>query len=219
MRVLIIEDEAPIAESVTRALSAEGIESAVANNGEDGLAMARRGNYDVIVLDLLLPRKNGYVVCRELREEGNSTPILVTSAKSGEWDQADMLELGADDYLVKPYSLVVLVAHLRALGRRAGGAGELAVGALKLDRERRQVERNGTLIDLSPREFALLEALMAAEGATVSKEDLLVDVWANSVSDPNIVEVYIGYLRKKIDVPFGTKSLQTVRGAGYRLVE
>ena len=220
MRVLVVEDERRLAAAVRRGLQAEGFAVDLAHDGEDGLHLAREGAYDALVLDLMLPKISGYKICRQLRAEKNWVPILILSAKDGEYDQADGLDLGADDYLTKPFSYVVLAARLRALLRRGSQPrpAQLRAGDLTLDPGTRQVRRGETLIDLTPREFALLEYLMRQAGQVVSKSSLLEHVWdAYDSVDPNVVEVYAGYLRRKIDNPFGRRALQTVRGAGYRL--
>ena len=220
MRVLVVEDERRLAAAVRRGLQAEGFAVDLAHDGEDGLHLAREGAYDALVLDLMLPKISGYRVCRQLRAEKNWVPILILSAKDGEYDQADGLDLGADDYLTKPFSYVVLAARLRALLRRGAQPrpAQLRAGDLTLDRGTRQVHRGETAIDLTPREFALLEYLMRRAGQVVSKSSLLEHVWdAYDCLDPNVVEVYAGYLRRKIDGPFGRCAVQTVRGAGYRL--
>jgi DNA-binding response OmpR family regulator len=220
MRVLVVEDEVRMAQAIQRGLRAEGFSVDLAGDGERGLQAARDGAYDAVVLDIMLPRLSGYRVCQALRAEGNWVPVLMLSAKDGEYDQADGLDLGADDYLTKPFSFVVLVARLRALLRR--GAPErpaaLSAGDLTLDPGRRVVTRGDVEVALTPREFALLEHLLRNKDAVVSKSDLLAHVWdGHDDGDPNVVEVYVGYLRRKIDVPFGRRSIDTVRGAGYRL--
>ena len=168
----------------------------------------------------MLPRLSGYRVCRALRAEENWVPVLMLSAKDGEYDQADGLDVGADDYLTKPFSYVVLVARLRALLRRAAPPRPpvLAAGDLTLDPAGHRVSRGETQIALTPKEFALLELFMRRPDEVLSKSEILTHVWdAHYDGDPNVVEVYVGYLRRKIDVPFGRQALQTVRGAGYRL--
>jgi DNA-binding response OmpR family regulator len=219
MRVLVVEDEIGLAETIRDGLGREGFTVDLTHDGVEGLwtaAETPHGAYDVIVLDIMLPRLSGYEVCRQLRARGVWTPILMLTAKDGEYDQADALDLGADDYVIKPFSFVVLVAHLRALVRR--GAPErpaiLAAGDLTLDPSERRVRRGGTQIAVTPREFALLEFLLRHHGEAVTKTAIIENVWdANFDGDPNIVEVYIGYLRKKI----GRDTIETVRGAGYRV--
>ena len=190
------------------------------HDGPAGLDSARQGSYDAVVLDIMLPGLSGYEVVRTLRREQNWVPVLLLSAKDGEYDQADGLDVGADDYLTKPFSYVVLVARLRALLRR--GAPErpavLTVGDLLLDPSARQVSRGGKSIVLTAREFSLLEYLMRHPGEVISRLDLLDHVWESyGASEANVVEVYIGYLRRKIDTPFDRHAVTTVRGAGYRL--
>ena len=216
----MIEDEVALADAVARGLEAEGFEVAVANDGLDGLQRARDERFDLIVLDIMLPGMNGYKVCRTLRNEEVWTPILMLTAKDGEYDEAEALDTGADDFLSKPFSFVVLVARLRALARRRSDTNlqPLEFGDLVLEPVSRSVRRGETAIPLSPREFALLEALMRHTGEVVAKTDLLERVWGEDFEgDPNVVEVYIGYLRRKIDRPFGHHDLETVRGEGYRM--
>jgi DNA-binding response OmpR family regulator len=220
VRVLVVEDERRLAAAVRRGLSAEGFAVDIAYDGEDGLHCAREGGYDAVVLDLMLPKVSGYRVCQQLRAEKNWVPILILSAKDGEYDQADGLDLGADDYLTKPFSYVVLAARLRALLRRGAvpRPAQLQAGDLSLDPASRRVRRGETEIVLTAREFAMLEYLIRRAGQVVSKSQLLEHVWDTyDRLDLNVVEVYAGYLRRKIDTPFGRQALQTVRGAGYRL--
>jgi DNA-binding response OmpR family regulator len=220
VRVLVVEDERRLAAAVRRGLCAEGFAVDLAHDGEDGLHLAREGGYDAMVLDLMLPKLSGYQVCKQLRAEKNWVPILILSAKDGEYDQADGLDLGADDYLTKPFSYVVLAARLRALLRRGAvpRPAELQVGDLSLDPASRRVHRGQTEIVLTAREFSMLEYLIRRAGQVVSKSQLLEHVWDSyDRVDLNVVEVYAGYLRRKVDTPFGRKALQTVRGAGYRL--
>ncbi len=220
MRVLIVEDEAPMRASLRRGLEAEGFAVDEADNGDDGLWMAREFPYDAIVLDLMLPGRNGYEVCRSLRAEENWTPILMLTAKRGELDEAEGIDLGADDYLTKPFSFVVLVARLRALLRRRGGAAptEITAGDLVVDPAARSARRGDDDLGLTSREFAVLEQLARRLGEVVSKSEIVDKVWdLHFDGDLNIVEVYVRSLRKKIDDPFGTRSIETVRGAGYRL--
>jgi DNA-binding response OmpR family regulator len=218
--VLVVEDERRLAAAVRRGLQAEGFAVDLAHNGEDGLHQARQGEYDAVVLDLMLPKLSGYKVCQQLRAEKNWVPILILSAKDGEYDLADGLDLGADDYLTKPFSYVVLAARLRALLRRGATPrpAQLQAGDLTLDPGTSHVTRGEAPIHLTAREFALLEYLLRRAGQVVSKTALLEHVWDSFDStDPNAVEVYVSYLRRKIDTPFGRHALQTVRGAGYRL--
>jgi len=210
-----------VAARLRRGLTAEGFVVDVAHDGVDGLHLAREGEYDAVVLDLMLPGLSGYQVCERLRAERNWVPVLILSAKDGEYDQADGLDLGADDYMTKPFSYVVLAARLRALLRRGARPrpAVLAAGDLHLDPAARTVRRAEADIELTAREFALLEYLMRRAGQVVSKAELLEHVWdADSVTDMNVVEVYAGYLRRKIDRPFEVEQLETVRGAGYRLL-
>jgi DNA-binding response OmpR family regulator len=220
VRVLIVEDEAPLAEIVRGGLVAEGMAVDVVHTGIDGLWAATENPYDAVVLDIMLPGLSGYEVCRQLRQRQVWTPILMLTAKDGEHDQADALDLGADDYLTKPFSMVVLVARLRALVRRGAPARPvvLTAGDLTVDPARRRVSRGDTQIKVTAREFALLEFLMRNRGDVVPKGAIIENVWdAAFEGDSNIVEVYIAYLRRKVDQPFGRTAIQTERGMGYRL--
>ncbi len=222
MRVLVVEDERRLAAAVQRGLQAEGFAVDLAHDGADGLHLARTGGYDAVVLDIMLPRMSGYKVCEGLRAEQNWVPVLLLSAKDGEYDQADGLDLGADDYMTKPFSYVVLAARLRALLRRGAvpRPAVLRAGDLSLDPGSRAVRRGDAEIELTAREFSLLEYLMRRAGQVVPKSELLDHVWDGSeIGDLNVVEVYVGYLRRKIDAPFGRNAVQTLRGAGYLLVE
>lgn len=219
-RVLMIEDEAALADGVARGLKAEGFEVDVAYDGLTGLEKARADDVDVIVLDIMLPGLNGYRVCRTLREEGVGTPILMLTAKSGEYDEAEALDTGADDFLSKPFSFVVLVARIKALLRRSadGRAQPMVIGDLELDPLARTCNRGGVDISLTTREYELLEAMMRKPGQVVAKQELLEHVWGDDFEgDPNVVEVYVGYLRRKIDRPFDRNDIETVRGVGYRI--
>jgi DNA-binding response OmpR family regulator len=220
VRVLLVEDEVRLAENVRRGLNAEGFVVDVVHNGDDGLFNAEVNDYDVVVLDIMLPGLNGYEICRRMRAARVWTPVLMLTAKDGEYDQADALDLGADDYLTKPFSFIVLVARLRALIRRGGPVrpAVLEAGDLTLDPASRVVRRAGDEVSLTPREFGVLQFLMRHRGDVVSKTDILESVWdANYEGDDNVVEVYVGYLRRKIDQPYGRHAIETVRGAGYRL--
>jgi two-component system OmpR family response regulator len=220
LRVLVIEDEEGLAEGLRKGLEAEGFATDVAFTGTDGLWMAREHPYDAIVLDIMLPGLNGYLVCRTLRDEGVWTPILMLTAKDGEFDEAEALDTGADDYVTKPFSYVALVARIRALIRR--GAAErpaiLRAGDLRFDPGSRRAFRGDAELTLTARETALLEFLLRHVGNVVSKAVIVDHVWEGEFEGPlNIVEVYIRHLRNKVDRPFGRASIQTVRGAGYRL--
>jgi DNA-binding response OmpR family regulator len=217
VKVLLVEDEVRLAEAVQRGLAAVEL----AHDGNEGLFKATTGAYEVVVLDIMLPGLNGYRICQEMRKAKVWTPVLMLTAKDGEYDEADAFDIGADDYLTKPFSYVVLVARLRALVRR--GAPErpavLAAGDLSLDPSAHRAARGDSTLSLTPREFALLQFLLRHRDEVVSKTQILEAVWdAHYEGDDNIVEVYIGYLRKKIDAPFGRRSIDTVRGVGYRLI-
>lgn len=221
MRVLVIEDEKALAETVRRGLTNEGFVVRVEHDGPAGLWAATEEPFDVIVLDIMLPGLNGYNVLREVRHRKIWTPIMMLTAKDGDYDQTDAFEFGADDYLTKPFSFMVLTARLRALVRR--GAPErpvdLVVGSLVLNPNRRSVTRGKQEISLTAKEFALLHFLMRNHGSIVSKSEILTNVWDPAYDGAeNVVEVYVGYLRKKIDAPYELATLQTVRGMGYRLV-
>lgn len=222
MRVLVVEDEVRLAEAVKHGLEAEGFAVDVVHDGSDGFVMAESQQYDAIVLDLLLPGMNGFQVCAELRKIDNWTPILMLTAKDGEYDEAEALDTGADDFLSKPFSYVVLVARLRALVRRGAGPRPpvLEVGDLLLDPASREVTRGGAPIELTQREYVLLETLMRRSPEVMQRHDLMDAVWGiDAEVAPNVLDVYIGYLRKKIDHPFGRASLETARGVGYRIVD
>ncbi|GAA3079299.1 response regulator transcription factor [Streptosporangium carneum] len=220
MRMLLVEDEKRLADLLKGGLAAEGFAVDVAHDGRDGLWMASENAYDVIVLDVMLPRMNGYTVCARLRDAENWTPILMLTAKDGVHDEAEALDTGADDFLSKPFSYVVLLARLRALTRRGGRARpvSIVVGDLAVDPAGLRCRRGEVEISLTPKEFAVLHGLARRAGEVVSKSELLAQAWDFAYDgDPNIVEVYISALRRKIDSPFGRTSLVTVRGAGYRL--
>lgn len=218
--MLVVDDEVRLADGVRRGLEAEGWAVDVAHDGVDGLWHAREFGYDAIVLDLMMPGMSGWAVCGQLRAEENWTPVLMLTAKDGEWDQVEALDAGADDYVTKPFSHPVLVARIRALVRR--GARErpsvLTVGDLVVDPAARTVARGAQRLDLTSREFAVLEFLARRAGQVCSKREVIENVWdVDFDGDPNIVEVYVGHLRRKVDRPFGRNSIETVRGAGYRL--
>ena len=220
MRVLMVEDELRLADTVHRGLTDAGFVVELVHDGENAVWAATEHSYDVIVLDIMLPKLNGYRVLELLRARGVWTPVLMLTAKDGEYDQTDAFDLGADDYLTKPFSFLVLIARLRALIRRGGPERPvvLTAGDLSLDVARRRVERDGREITLTPREYGLLEFLMRHRGDTVSKTEILASVWDPAFDgDPNVVEVYVRYLRKKIDTPFARHAIETIRGMGYRL--
>jgi len=222
VRILVVEDEVELASYVKRGLEREGFAVDVANDGQTGLEMAMATPYDALVLDIMLPKLNGYKVCAALREQSNWVPILMLTAKEGEYDEAEALDTGADDYLTKPFSFVVLVAHLRALMRRGGAArpAVLEVRDLSLDPARRTFAVAGEAVDLTPTEMSIMELLMRHAGDVISKIEILESCWDWAYEgDPNIVEVYVRYLRKKIDIPAGRTYIETVRGSGYRLVD
>jgi two-component system OmpR family response regulator len=220
MRALVVEDEAKMAALIRRGLVEEGYAADVARTGEDAVWMARATPYDAIVLDLMLPGRDGLDVCRQLRESGVWSPILMLTARDGVGDRVTGLDSGADDYLSKPFSFAELLARLRALTRRgtAERPAVLEVGSLRLDPATRQAWRGTVEIDLSAKEFALLETFMRRPGDVLTRLDLLEHAWDYGYENrSNIVDVYVRYLRAKIDRPFGLESLETVRGAGYRL--
>lgn len=217
MRLLIVEDEKRLALSLAKGLTAEGFAVDVVHDGIDGLHRAGEGTYDLVILDIMLPGMNGYRVCAALRAAGHDVPILMLTAKDGEYDEAEGLDTGADDYLTKPFSYVVLVARVKALLRRRGPTGASpvhVVGDLKVDTAARRVFLGGEETVLTAKEFAVLEHLVVRAGDVVSKADILDHVWDFAYEgDPNIVEVYISTLRRKL----GAGLIKTVRGAGYRL--
>ena len=220
VEVLVIEDEVRLARALAEGLRSGGFTVTLCHNGHSGYQRAKERQADVIVLDLMLPDLSGAEVCARLRAEGVWTPILVLTARDGVTDETDVLNLGADDYLRKPFSYAVLVARCRALLRRAasGDPVEIVVDDLVLDPRRRTLRRGETPIELTRREFALLEYLMRNRGRPRTKQEILDHVWGVGYArDANVVEVYVGYLRRKVDAPFGTSSVQTVRGQGYVL--
>ena len=220
MKILVVEDEPKTAAFLAKGLREAGFEVDVARTGDEGLARARDSSYDLVVLDVLLPGKDGWGVLADLRRAGRQTPVLFLTARDTVEDRVRGLELGADDFLVKPFAFAELLARLRALARR--GAPErpavLAVGDLRLDPATRRVWRDDAEVELSPKEFALLETFMRRPGQVLSRFDLLEHAWDYDYENrSNVVDVYVGYLRQKIDRPFERESLETVRGAGYRL--
>ena len=220
MRVLLVEDDEPLARIVTKSLSQHGFEVDVANDGEQGLQKARSGGHDAIVLDIQLPKLNGLEVAGKLREERNDVPIIMLTARSAVPDRITGLDAGADDYLVKPFSLGELAARLRALGRR-GRAGEqadvLEAGPLQLDAGAREVRVDGNLVELTGTEFALLEYLMRNPGQVLSREQLREEVWGEAFEPAsNVVDIYVHYVRRKLARAGISKDpIRTVRGLGY----
>jgi two-component system, OmpR family, response regulator len=220
MRVLVVEDEARMASVIRRSLAKLGLAADVAGRGDQGVWMAAATDYDAIVLDVMLPDISGFEVCRTLRERGVWSPVLMLTARDAVADRVEGLDSGADDYLVKPFALAELHARLRSLARR--GKPErpavIEVGDISLDPARREVRRDGQAIDLSAKEFALLETLMRRPGHVFSRFDLIEHAWDFAYeARSNVVEVYVRRLREKVDRPFGRSSIETVRGAGYRL--
>ncbi|MFJ8534778.1 response regulator transcription factor [Streptomyces sp. NPDC093591] len=218
MRLLIVEDEKRLALSLAKGLTAEGYAVDVVHDGREGLYRASEGSYDLVILDIMLPGMNGYRVCAALRAGGHDVPILMLTAKDGEYDEAEGLDTGADDYLTKPFSYVVLVARVKALLRRGGqgtGASPVHVhGDLKVDTAARRVFLGDDEVTLTAKEFAVLEQLVVRAGEVVSKAEILEHVWDFAYEgDPNIVEVYVSTLRRKLRAGL----IRTVRGAGYRL--
>lgn len=221
VKLLLVEDDKKIATIVKRSLESEGFVVDVAFDGLDGLWLATEGSYDLMILDLMLPRRNGFQVCADLREQGNWLPILMLTAKDGELDEAEALDTGADDYITKPFSLAVLTARVRALLRRANerDPAPLEVGDLRIEPPKRRVWVGESEVELTTRQFDVLEFLVRRAGQVLSKTEILDGVWEYEFDGgPNIVEVYIRRLRTRIDEPFGRHSIETIRGAGYRLV-
>lgn len=219
--MLVVEDDVKTASALRRGLTAEGYTVELAHDGHDGLWLATEAGPDVIVLDIMLPGMNGYAICRELRSLGIGTPILMLTAKDGEWDEAEGLDLGADDYLVKPFSFPVLLARLRVLLRRMNDApAPETVGDLRIEPGSRRAWRGNVEVALTARQFDVLEFLVRRAEQVHSKSEILRTVWEHDFDgDPNIVEVYVRRLRTAIDEPFDRHSIETVRGAGYRLVD
>ena len=221
MKVLLVEDDIKIATAVKRGLDAEGFTVDVAFDGVDGLWLATEGSYDLILLDIMLPGRNGFQVCADLRARKVWTPIIMLTAKDGDLDEAEALDAGADDYLTKPFSFPVLVARVRSMLRRVGGRPEpvpASAGDLRIDPIGRRVWRGEIEVSLTARQFDVLEFLIRRAGQVVTKQEILNGVWQYDFDgDLNIVEVYIRRLRTAIDDPFGRRSIETIRGSGYRL--
>jgi DNA-binding response OmpR family regulator len=222
VKLLLVEDDTKIAAAVRRGLEAEGFTVEVAVDGEDGLWRATEGTFDLVILDIMLPGRNGYRICADMRAAGDWTPILMLTAKDGDLDEAEALDTGADDFLTKPFSFAVLVARVRALLRRAPDRAVVpaAVGDLRIDPARRRVWRGEQEIRLTAREFDVLALLVRRAGEVFSKDQILAGVWDSDFEgDPNIVEVYVRRLRRKVDEPFARRTIETVRGAGYRVTD
>jgi DNA-binding response OmpR family regulator len=221
MKVLLIEDDKKIATIVKRGLEAEGYTVEAAFDGAEGLWLATEGSYDLILLDIMLPNRNGFQICADLRSRADWTPIIMLTAKDGDLDEAEALDAGADDYLTKPFSFPVLVARVRSMLRRIEGRGApvpAVAGDLSIDPIGRRVRRGDSEVTLTARQFDVLEFLIRRAGQVVTKQEILNGVWQYDFEgDINIVEVYIRRLRAAIDEPFGRKSIETIRGAGYRL--
>jgi len=220
MKLLVVDDDAKIARALQRGLSAEGFAVEIAGDGVEGLWRASEGSYDLILLDIMLPGRDGYRVCADLRRAGNTTPILMLTAKDGDLDEAEGLDAGADDYLRKPFSFPVLVARVHALLRRAalGEPPPLVVGDLTLDVRARRARIDGSDVPLTAREFDLLTYLVRRSGSVVTKREILAGVWDDDFDgDPNVVEVYVARLRRKLDGASGRRTIETLRGAGYRV--
>jgi two-component system OmpR family response regulator len=220
LRILLVEDDPKIAAGVRRGLQTEGFTVDVAADGDEGWWRATEGVFDLIVLDIMLPGRNGYEICRDLRAAGDWTPVLMLTAKSGDLDEAEALDTGADDYVTKPFSFVALVARVRALLRRGAERGptSLTAGDLRIDPLQRRAWRGDEEVRLTARQFDVLEFFMRRAGRVVAKHEILRGVWSYDFEgDPNIVEVHVGRLRRLIDEPFGRNSIETIRGVGYRL--
>ena len=221
MRILLVEDEVPLAQAIQRGLAQEGMVVDIYHNGVDGLWLATENPYDVVVLDIMLPGHSGYTILERMRAAGVWTPVLMLTAKDGEYDEADAFDLGADDYLTKPFHFVVLMARLRALVRRGAPPERPVVieaGALALDPVAKTVRVAGQEVALTAKQYALLHYLARHVGEPVSKAEILDNVWGSDFEgSENIVEVYMRNLRRKIDIPFERHSLETLRGIGYRL--
>jgi two-component system OmpR family response regulator len=219
MRVLVVEDEPRMANLLARGLHEEGYAVDRAGDGDEAMWLAGQVPYDAIVLDVMIPGPDGIEVCRHLRSRGSTIPVLLLTARNDVADRVDGLDSGADDYLTKPFSFAELYARLRALIRRPTSftPTPLQVGSLRLDPATRHVWREGQSVTLSPREFALLELFVRHVDETLTRRRILDEVWDEARVDSNVVDQYVGYLRRKVDRPFGRSDLETVRGRGYRL--
>jgi DNA-binding response OmpR family regulator len=219
-KLLLVEDDKKIATAVKRGLEAEGFTVEVSFDGDDGFWRASEGSYELILLDIMLPGRNGFRVCGDLRDAGIWTPVLMLTAKDGDLDEAEALDTGADDYLTKPFSFPVLIARVRALLRRTAGghASPIEAGELRIDPRAHRVWYSDVEVPLTAREFEILEFMVRRAGLVLSKTEILTGVWSDEFEgDPNIVEVYVRRLRRKLDERFGVDMITTIRGAGYRL--
>jgi len=222
MRILIVEDEAGVAGFVEQGLTEAGYAVDVARNGPDGLEYALAFEYDAMILDIMLPKMNGLDVLREMRNQRIKTPVLLLTARDGVDDRVHGLDIGADDYLVKPFAFPELLARIRVLLRRPPlqSGNLLSMNDLEMDVTQREVRRTGRRIELSPREFSLLELLLRHPNQVLTRTQIVEHVWNfDFYTDTNVVDVYIGYLRRKIDRGLASPLIQTVRGVGYRLSE
>ncbi|MEE9356642.1 MAG: response regulator transcription factor [Methylococcaceae bacterium] len=222
MRILIAQEELETSVNIERHLLAEGFDVDIVTDGETALWRAKAGSYSAIILDILLPKINGYDICQTLRNERDATPILVLTGKSGEFDEVEAFELGADDFMRKPFSIVVLIARIQSLlqHERHGFTDDLSLGAIRYDPSDFGCLYKGHPIDLTEREAGVLEVLLRARGKVVSKETLIAQVWGvDFEGDSNVADVYIGYIRRKFNRIDNQKVLKTVRGVGYRLLE
>ena len=220
MKVLLVDDDTKITSALRRGLVAEGFTVEVAADGIDGLWRATENSYDVVVLDIMMPGRNGFLVCADLRAQGNGVPILMLTAKDGHLDEAEALDTGADDYLVKPFSFAVLVARLHALTRRGASRSiPLAIADLRIDQQARRIWVRAHEVPATAREFDVLSYLAHRPGEVLSKRRIIDGVWTDDFAgDPNIVEVYVARLRRKLAERGCGASIDTIRGAGYRLV-
>lgn len=219
-RALVVEDDHALALTIAELLTSEGFSVETRHDGDSGYQAAITGSFDVIILDIMLPKRNGFKVCEDIRDMGVDTPLLMLTAKDGDLDEIEGLEAGADDFLQKPFERAKLLARINALIRRSErhAKNQLSVGELLINAAQRKAELNGVELILTPREFSLLEFLMSRPGETMPKSEILSAVWGKDFDgDPNIIEVYVGYLRRKIDQPGQESLIQTVRGIGYNV--
>jgi len=219
-QALIVEDDHALALTIAELLTSEGYKTETRFDGDSGYQAAITGSFDIIILDVMLPKRNGFKVCQDIRDMGIDSPLLMLTAKDGDLDEIEGLEAGADDFLRKPFERAKLLAHINALIRRYDrhSRSQFSVGELHINAAQRSAELNGVGLSLTPREFSLLEFLMSRPGVTVAKSEILHAVWGEDFDgDPNIIEVYVGYLRRKIDQPGQESLIQTVRGIGYNV--